>query len=61
MESVDSQGKIIHVLRNAPDRGLYLKEIAERAKLNGGSTKVSSARGTGTQIEVTIPIGKGKE
>jgi len=41
--------------------GFGLISIRERAKLIEGSIEVSSAIGTGTQIEVTIPIGKGTE
>jgi signal transduction histidine kinase len=41
--------------------GFGLISMRERAKLIGGSLKVSSNKGTGTQIEVTIPIGKGTE
>jgi len=41
--------------------GFGLISMRERAKLIGGSIEVSSVRGTGTKIEVTIPIGKGTE
>ena len=41
--------------------GFGLISMRERAKLIGGSLKVISSRGTGTQIEVTIPIRKGTE
>ncbi|MFC1934441.1 histidine kinase [Chloroflexota bacterium] len=44
-----------------PRSGFGLISMQERAKLIGGSLKINSARGTGTQIEVTIPTGKGTE
>ena len=41
--------------------GFGLISMRERAKLIGGLLKISSNRGTGTQIEVTIPIEREKE
>ncbi|MFC1932839.1 histidine kinase [Chloroflexota bacterium] len=41
--------------------GFGLISMRERAKLIGGSIEVSSTSGTGTQIEVTIPIEKERE
>ena len=44
--------------RAASERGLGLAALDERARILGGSCKVSSRRGAGTKVVCTIPVSK---
>lgn len=37
--------------------GLGLRNMQQRARLYGGSVSIDSAKGAGTQLEITIPVG----
>ena len=59
MESVDSQSKILRVLKDAP-RGLYLKEISEKAELSSGTVRTHSGILEAKELIVGEKIGNAK-
>ncbi len=47
------------VTRDAPDRGLGLAIMGERAQMLGGSITIWSEQGKGTRITIAVPLTEG--